>query len=206
MLTRNAGAGYLSSIETSQPESEPITLAEFKAHARITSATEDGDIVIKLLASRLRVEDLIGSPLITRSFRLRLDAFPAGLAAIVLPQAPITSITSVEYLLAGVWTVLSAALYELDSDTSPARILCAYGVTSWASCDAGAVGVAAVRVTYVAGYASAAVVPCSLKMAVLMLASYYFANRETADILNLKEVPHAVDSLCAAYKRTRWLI
>lgn len=206
MITRNAGAGYLSSIETSTPASEPITLAEFKAHARITSASEDSDITIKLLAARLRVEDLIGSPLISRSFRLRLDTFPAGLAAIVLPQSPVVSITSVEYLLAGVWTVLSSALYELDSDTSPARILCAYGVTSWVSCDSGGVGIPTVRVTYVAGYTNAAAVPSSLKMAVLMLASYYFANRETADILNLREVPHAVDALCAAYKRTRWLI
>lgn len=204
MLTRIAGAAYLSNVETTQPATEPITLAEFKKHARIDGNTEDSDLTIKLLAARLRVEDLIGSPLISRQFRLRLDSFPVA-SAITLPAYPVTAITSLEYYFNGVWSVFSSAFYALDSDSSPARVLL-QSPANWPTVDFVGGLSPTVSVVYSAGYASAALVPAQLKMAVLMLATYWYANRETADVLSIAEVPQACDVLCATYKRTRWAI
>lgn len=206
MLSRLNGAGYLSAIEISTPASEPVTLAEFKAHARISGTSEDADLTVKLLAARIRVEDLISSPLITRSFRLRLDSFPIALNAIILPHYPVSAVTLVEYFYNATWNTLANTAYTLDSDSSPSRVMLAYSAT-WPTVDTGAVNLSpGVRVTYSAGWANAATVPSTLKMAVLMLATYWYANRETADVLNLTEVPQACDILCASYKRTRWLI
>jgi uncharacterized phiE125 gp8 family phage protein len=199
------GTSYLSHAPTSAPASEPVTLAEAKAHSNIAHAEDDTTITSQLIAARDYIEALIKGPLIQRTYRLRLDRFPAS-NAIALPGYPLVSVTAVRYVdSANAIQVMSNTAYAADSDSSPARCTLARG-SAWPSVGVVA-GLYGVEVEYVAGYANAAAVPFPLKQAVLLMFGHWYDNtRETATAENLKEAPHAAEVLCRTFVRTRWAV
>jgi hypothetical protein len=96
------------------------------------------------------------------------------IAGIILPVYPIQSV-SISYLdISGNLILLDPSQYTLDSNTAPARIVPAYS-KAWAATRA---TVNAVRITIVAGYTSASVVPNTTKVAIKMLAAGYYEQRE----------------------------
>jgi uncharacterized phiE125 gp8 family phage protein len=197
------GATYLSHAATSAPASEPVTVAEAKAHSNIDHSLDDTLIAAQLIAAREYVEALIKSPLMQRTCRLRLDQFPIG-NAVMLPAYPVQSVTSVQYVdTAGATQTLASAAYSLDTDAATARITLNRGY-NWPGVGV-EYGVWGAQVTYVAGYALAADVPQTLKQAILLVFGHWYDNaRETALAENLREAPHAVDALCKTFVRTRW--
>lgn len=85
--------------------------------------------------------------------------------AIVLPIPPVQSISSIQYVdTSGATQTLSSANYILDSNSEPARITPAYGL-SWPDTR---VQVGAVTVTFVAGYGLAIAVPAAAKTFIKM--------------------------------------
>ena len=78
------------------PILEPMTLAEAKLHLRVDGTDEDDLITALIVAARRRAEHLLTRALITQTWELTLDEFPA--ADIQLPKPGVLSIVSVKYL------------------------------------------------------------------------------------------------------------
>ncbi len=64
-------------VLTSGPATEPVTVAEAKAHLRLDSDAEDVLIASLIITSRLHLEAALGLALIAQGWTLHLDQFPA---------------------------------------------------------------------------------------------------------------------------------
>ncbi len=149
----------------------PVTVAEAKAHARIEIADDDALIGAMLSAATDMAEQYTGRSLITQTWDMTLDAFPAYFE---LTRAPVASITSIKYTdTAGATQTLASTDYVLVlDDFSLAKVVPAYGVAWPTARDT-------VTVRYVAGYTNAAAVPEAIKAWIKLMVSTMYENRET---------------------------
>lgn len=129
-----------------QPSTRPISLAAAKEHLRVTSSAEDTLLARLIGAATGHVETWTRRALVKQTRELVLDCFPA----VIVPQrSPLRSVASIQYVdTAGVTRTLDAARYRVDAQSTPARIVPAYGETWPSTQDVSA----AVVVTYVAGH------------------------------------------------------
>lgn len=158
------------------PGSEPVTLAEAKAHAVVLHTADDTLITSLIIAAREEAENLLNRSLITQTWELILDQFPVG-AAIELPLAsPLASVTSVEYYDENNSTQsLATSVWSADTFAEPGRVYLNDG-ESWPETF---VRFDAVKLTYVAGWSSAAAVPESIKLWIKARVSSLYEQRET---------------------------
>jgi uncharacterized phiE125 gp8 family phage protein len=147
---------------SSEPASEPITLAELKNYLRVEHTTDDVELAVVLTAARQAVERDTGRSLITQTWVLQIDQWPCY--CIQLPHPPIVSVTSITYVdSSGATQTWAATNYVVDIRSRPGLIRLAYQC-DWPSIRGDERGIA---VTYVAGYgATAASVPADLRQAV----------------------------------------
>lgn len=158
------------------PASEPLTLAEAKAHLRIDHADQDGRINGLIRAAREYVERHTGRQLMQAEWNVTFDRFPCSSAEeLRLPLWPVQSISSIKYLdAAGVEQTWSSASYTAYVAREPAIIRPSYG-NYWPSTrdEPGAV-----RVRQVSGYASAAAIPEIAKQVMYLLIGHWDEHRE----------------------------
>ena len=204
--------------QTVAPASEPISLSEAKAHLRVDLTDDDALITALIVAARQYAESETGRSLITQSWRLVLDGFPgscgpAGTAgpipsllpgnAILLDQAPVQSITSIQYLdTGGAWQTLPETEWVAELQSAPARITPAFGKT-W---PAALPQIGSVKVEFVAGYGEAAAVPQGIKIWMLLRLGALYENREEVSAMRqgkIEALPY-VDRLLDAY-RVPWI-
>jgi uncharacterized phiE125 gp8 family phage protein len=129
------------SIElTSEPFAEPLDAQEMKDHLRVDGESEDAIVGAWVTAARRYVEDKAGRQFVTATARLTLDRFPFTCnyqwlpsperRTIVVPRAPLQSVTSITYVDAGGDTqTLSANSYRVDVRSPWGRITPAFGLT-----------------------------------------------------------------------------
>ena len=174
---------------TTPPASEPLTVAEAKHNLRVEHDTEDLLIDSLIVAAREYVEVVTGRALISQTLRLTLDRFPAS--CIYLPRPPLVSVSSVAYVngVGSTITLTNNTDYRYDAYSEPGRL---EPVTTWPIADE---RLAAVTITYVAGYADADAVPRTIKQAMHLLIGHWYQNREAVDTAKGSEVPLAVKSL-----------
>lgn len=182
----------------SAPAVEPVTLAEAKVHLRVEHADEDALITALIQGAREQAEHEVGRALITQTWDLVLDAFPA--AEIRLSRPPIQDVVSVTYVdAAGVTQTMDSSAYVLDSDLEPGYLLPAYG-TSWpATADVAN----AVRVRYRCGYgASGAAVPAGiLNWMRIRIGNGYKLREQFVGGAGMAEVPSSyIDRLLDRYR------
>lgn len=206
------------------PACEPISVQDFKSHARISRDDEDATIKAYIAASRLYAETRQRRQLISATWQLSLDSFYpcesdlplsngmplaqlvpliearfgyGGALAIQIPRPPLQSITSIQYVdTDGATQTLDPTLYIVDTVSEPGRIAPAFNQI-WPITRA---QINAVTITFVAGYgATAGSVPATTRHAVRMLASHYYEHREAvSDGPPMSPAPLAVDSLLGA--------
>src|SRR5262245_19607029 len=94
----------------SQPATEPLTLADVKAHTRVDGNDEDAFLTRAIRAARQVIEGPNGAGLVlvASRWRLALDCMPAEIA---IPMGPVLSIDAIT------WRDEAGALQTLD----PAR-------------------------------------------------------------------------------------
>lgn len=187
---------------TSEPASEPVTVAELRAWVRQDQTTDDAVLESLGKAARSMVEKLAGRQLVTATWVLSLDGFPwpggwAFLEAptifpdphtIRVPKAPLQSVTSVQYYdLGDTLQTLDAGTYVVDAATDPGRIFLAMNKV-W---PVTRLRPAAVRITFVAGYGAAGSVPEEAKLAIKMAVANWYENRGEA----ASELPMASKAL-----------
>jgi uncharacterized phiE125 gp8 family phage protein len=164
------------------PEEEPISLADAKAHLRVTHDAEDDVISALIAAAREYAEGYQGRGLVTQTWEAVFDRWPfRGLGPgdpIVLPGGRLASVTSVKYTDPdGAEGTMDPGDYVVDTLREPGRVYLAYGA-NWPSLRAVP---NAVRVRYVVG-ADAADVPLATRQGMLLLIGHWYANREAVAV------------------------
>lgn len=188
-----------------EPEVEPLTLEETKAHLRVLHTDEDNLIAIYIRAAREYVDGpngFLGRALITQTWRLTIDEFP--LEEIKIPLPPLQSVVDVKYDdTAGVEQAVATTDYYVDAASEPGWIV---PVGSWPTpLDA----INAVRVTFKAGYSAttdsppdlAGNVPFNIKAAMLLIIGNLYENREdnvVGTIVN--KLPNGAEMLLRRHK------
>jgi uncharacterized phiE125 gp8 family phage protein len=153
------------------PTQDPIdvTAAMWHLHADTDEGIRD-----LINAATVHAERFLGRALITQTWDLMLDGFPCG--EILVPKAPLQSVTSIQYVdTNGATQTLSASDYQVSIDQNgPGRIRPAYGKT-WPSARC---QMDAVTIRFVAGYgANYAKVPYSIRQGMLLLIADWYENR-----------------------------
>lgn len=184
---------------TADAATEPVTAAEAKAHLRVDHADDDAYIGTLITAARQHVEEWTSRALVTQTWELKLDRFPAS-GAIALPRPPLQGVTAITYIDDnGASQTLAADQYTVHTSELPGRVTRAYEVT-WPSTRAVP---NAVTVTYTAGYGAAAAVPNPIKQALLLIVGDLYRNREDTITGTVAARLKAVDALIGPY-RTWW--
>lgn len=146
-----------------EPTLEPISLTEAKLHCKVDHTADDALFPTYIQAAREYGEGATFRAFCRQTFDFKLDEFPYDGGALVLPKAPVRSITSITYLdTAGASQTWSSSLYLTDLPSGPkaqrARITPAYGESYPSTRDV----INAVTVRFVAGYAGATVTVSSI--------------------------------------------
>lgn len=173
---------------------EPVSLAEAKAHLRLITADDDALINALIKAVRNLAEHETNRSLITQTWEKTLDEFPD---AVVLHYPPILSILSVGFSDSyGVVQALSAGSYKADLKSEPGYLIPAFGLT-WPSTRN---DINSVTVTYLAGYGTAADVPQAIKQWMLLMVGHLYENREAVSAgVQMSALPY-IDGLLDPYR------
>ena len=183
---------------TLAPVAEPVTLAEVKAHCRIDTLDDDLLLSALILAARRLAESITGRALVSQSWKLLRDDFPA--AAITLPLPPLQSVASVKYLdTAGVQQTLAPSAYTVHVSGVQGLIAPAYGQCWPATRDQHE----AVEISFTAGYGAASAVPQEIKQWLLLAIGSYYTQRESLSPANVapETLPRGLwDALLDSYR------
>jgi len=167
-------------IRVSDAAAEPVTLAEAKAHLRVTDDAEDAYIGGLVKTARAAIEAFTGRALITQSYVLRIDAWPRDACRpwVDIPRPPLIAVTEVKvYDAGGTATVWDPAQYSADTMSAPGRLYRNPG-SLWPEPGR---SVAGIEIAFDAGYgAAAADVPAPLRQGLLLQLAHLFENREPA--------------------------
>lgn len=174
------------------PKDEPVTVDEAMLHARIDDSVEAPIVAGMIKAARELAETYTRRALITQTWQLFLDAFPAE-SFIELPRAPLQSVTHVKtYTDADVAATFASSNYYVDAVGEPCSIVLR-GASSWP--DVGRV-VNGVEIQFVAGYGGPDAVPSNIKQAILMMVAemYEFRNASVTGTLvqEISQGPYAL--------------
>lgn len=188
-------------ILTSGPAVEPVSLAEAKLHLRIESTDTNEDNLLSALikAAREMVERESRHALITQSWRLVRDSWPDEV--IELPLPPLQSVASVQYIDdADVTYTLSSSVYEVDTSSTPGRVILKRNQTWPTTTLAGRNGV---RVNYTCGFGTAGSnVDEALRLAMKLLIASWYEHREDYVIgTTRQQLPFAVRALLGDYRQ-----
>jgi len=164
----------MSSILTTPPAVEPVSLAEAKAHLRIGHADEDAMISGLIIAARRHAEAHTGLALISQGWSHFRDDWPEG-GVVELPLSPLIAVTQVKtWGEDDVAAIIDPAHYYTDWISRPARLLLR-GSRVWAR--PGRIG-NGIEILLTVGFgATAADVPAELRQAILDLVAHWHAQR-----------------------------
>lgn len=179
-----------------QPTEEPITLEEAKLHLKVDNIDEDMYISALIVAAREQVEQFTGRALLSQTVEQKLHCFPDKgsknlMGGIRLYKNRIQSISSIKY------TDTEGAQQTWDStnymfvNTEPAYVLPLYNVSFPQTR-----GANNIIIQYVAGWATAAAVPISIKQAMLLLIGDFYENRQDSK----RTLPSASQRLLEPYR------
>ena len=175
------------------PVNEPVTIIGVKAQSRVDITDDDDLIYAQIVAARELCELQARRAFVTQTLAVTLDAWPAN-GIIELPRPPLQSVTSIKYTDEdGNQSTFASSNYIVD--TANNRVVLKSSAT-WPS-DV-LQRVAAILVTFVAGYSTSADVPTIYKQAILLTIGHWYENREAVVVergVNIQELPIGVNRL-----------
>jgi len=147
--------GYALKLVT-PPTEQPVTLDEAKKQVEIATSVEYHDDHLQRLikAATEAAQVRAGRQILTATYRLTLDEFPAESdSRILVPMPPLQSVSSIAYLDSnGVSQTLATTYYRALTDREPGEIILRYGQTWPSTYDEPQ----AVTINYLAGIADTA--------------------------------------------------
>ncbi len=193
--------------QVTAPATEPLALADVKAHLKVDNTADDSYITALIVAARQYVETYLGRSLISQTWRYTLDAFPCeGFSlhwnyiegqAVQLPRPPLVSVTSITYLdYSNVVQTLSPSVYQVDTDSEPGRVIPTWGHFFPLTLPA----LNAVSITYAAGYGDSTTIPQGIKQAMYLIIGNWYEHRESVSDKAMTKVPMAAEHLLWSFK------
>ena len=180
---------------------DPITLAEAKAHLRVTASDDDAIISALIKSSTANAEEWLGRALIDQTWDLYLDEFPT--AEIKIPKPPLIEVIEINYDdPAGNIQTVSASDYYVDSVSQPGWVVPTGSLTWPTPLDA----INSVRVRFRAGYLNedsppAENVPFDIRAAILLNIGSLYEHRETVVIGAITtHLPWGVENLLRPHR------
>ena len=157
-----------------EPAREPVEIDLMKVFLRVNASDETFLIESCIKAARDYAEEFMRRALVTQTWEITLPGFPDLNGPIILPLPPLQTVTSVTYIDDnGTSTVMSSALYSVDTVSEPGRIHLAYGEDWPSTRDQWN----AVVVRYVCGYGNPEAVPVQIRQGLMADVSGLFENR-----------------------------
>ena len=184
------------------PTVEPLSLQEAKNQCHVVGNDHDAILEHLIVSARRVCEDRLSRQLITATWDLVMDEFPAD--QICLPLPPVQSVTSITYTdTAGSSATWDSSKYTFSASREPARIMPAYNENFPTDVREQP---DAVTVRFVAGYGDAATdVPDQIKHAMLLLISHWFENREDVVVgTNMIQIAQGSDYLLDSVDPGHW--
>lgn len=187
-------------IETTAPASpndEPLTVAEAKTHLVVEFDADDTYIEGLIAVVHEQAKQITNRAILASTWKYYLDDFPKN-GLIELPRGKVSSVTSVKYMATiGTYTTVSSTLYEVDILSQPARIRSVAG-SAWPVPDT---AMNAIVVEYVAGWATPAAIPPTLKHAMLFHLSHYYEIRQPVIVGTVfSRIPYTIEALYAPHR------
>lgn len=182
---------------TTPPASEPVTLAQAKAHLRVDFTDDDALIGVLIQAAREHCEEILGRALMAQTVEAVLDEEPGDV--IVLPRPPLISVRSIKfYDVDNVATLVDPSEYLVDTHSEPGRIVLA-DEGEWPDVDLRPGN--AVVIEFDAGYGDDETdVPSKFRQAMLLLIGHWYTHREEVSVGggSAMPVPFAAQALLQA--------
>jgi len=184
-------------FRTEPPAVEPVSLAEAKAHLRLTEDDEDQMVGALVGAARRFLEADCGLALVSQRWRLTLDRWPSG-EVTAIDLHPVVAIDAVTvYGADGGATLVDRARHTLDRASRPARLFLPRPRPLPRPFNG-------IEIDLTAGYGGPAEVPEPLRLAVLVLAAHSFEFRagfgpEAQPV----DIPQAYRRLVAPFRAVR---
>lgn len=214
---------YRSLVRATEPASNPVTLAEAKAHLRIDSSAEDDLIGTLITAATRWAEDYCDRTFCHTQWQMRVDSFYGAIGSPVqfglkadgnniegrqgtVPQLDV-ELPRPPMVQSGTATAVTITYTPAVSGTTATLDATEYRVDRQATPGAARplygktwpthlVDQNSVTVTWWAGYSSDGTsVPAPVKSAILMLVAHLWRNREMAAEAALSEVPMGTKAL-----------
>jgi uncharacterized phiE125 gp8 family phage protein len=187
----------MSLIMITPPNGLPISLAELKLQCRVESSEEDALLMAYVHAATDFVEEHTGQKLLNQTWAWSVNDFPWRWGGyIALPLAPVQSIVEISYIdPQGAPQALSPGVYAFRGE----RITLAPGAT-WPSVF---YGLDVITITFVVGFGpDHNYLPESIRQAVMLLASYWYGQREAASIGDhpISDIPFSVKQILEPFK------
>jgi uncharacterized phiE125 gp8 family phage protein len=185
----------MSALLLTPPAIEPVSLAEAKAWLRVDHDDDDDVITALIAGSRIHVEAQTRRALITQSWRLSFDGWPADGRIDVRP-APLKALSAVRvYDAAGVTHDVDLQAFVLDKANA------SLAFAPWALPAPERI-VAGIELDVAVGYGDAAVdVPEPLRQAIRLLVAHWYENRGVVSTAtNVAVLPSSVTALLAPYR------
>jgi uncharacterized phiE125 gp8 family phage protein len=157
-----------------EPEIEPVTLAELKLQTHITFTDQDAILNSYIKAARVQAEEYQRQSYITQTWELSFDGYPEF--PIFLLRPPVQSLVSVKiYDEDNVETSMALDNFYLDTSSTPARLCFAedgeWPLTYLRKIDA-------VKIRYDTGFGDDTTdVPENIRHAIMLMAAFMDDNR-----------------------------
>jgi uncharacterized phiE125 gp8 family phage protein len=185
-------------IRTVEPAVEPLSLAEAKAHLRLSGDGEDETVLALIRAARQEVERQSGQALIDQHWRLVLDDWPAD-DFVLIRRGPVREILAVTVFGEdGAATLMPAPVFLADTVSEPARIV-------FRERPRPGVPLNGIEIDFRCGHgASGADVPDLMKRAILLLVAHWYEFRGVVEPSGQPVgYPSGFDRLLASFRPAR---
>jgi len=176
---------------------EPLDVEDAKQHLRIEKGeTAENEYIGQLCkVARSVVEDMTNRKCMPQTWKMTFDGWPTG-SYVDIPVGPLSSIPSsgITYKLStGNSTQLGSTAWGYSTQEHTPRVYLEYG-QSWPSETLNPIDPVAFECKV--GYPSSSAVPERMKLAMKMLVSHWYENREPYLVgQTITHVPDAVDRL-----------
>lgn len=183
---------------TTQPVTEPVSVAEAKEQLHIDHDDEDAYVDALIVAARSYCEMVTQRSFVTRTYTAYMDCWPA--AKFTLPFPPLASVTSIKYYddAGSPAATVSSSDYIVDAHSEPGRVALKSSA-AWPTVNLREMN--GVEVIYTAGYGNAGAVPDLYKAAIKLLIGHLYENREavtTAQGISVVTTPLGLEALLLA--------
>jgi uncharacterized phiE125 gp8 family phage protein len=191
------GSLIMSAILLNAPASEPVSLPDAKLFLRVEHDDDDDLIAALIAAARVQVEAQTRRALITQTWRLVRDVWPAAGVLPILP-VPLREVTAIGvYDADGMIHTLDVDDFHVDAISAPAMLAFQRGVPlAPGRLNSG------IEIDIDVGYGDdAEAVPAPLRQAIRLLVAHWYENRRIiAGSGEVASLPASVSALIASFR------